>query len=334
VVEKSSTDATVLARMDYVYHDETSSFATSTGRIGDLMRIKVTEKDSSGDDIVRHTLFRYYPTQGSIGAPHKLRWIVGPEAYENLLADPNVTDPFLASDSSIALYADGYFEYGQVGNPEGNFVSKATLRGAGCSCSSGQGIFTFAYAFNGSWTTSSGPSVWKVSVRQTNPDGTVKIVDVNGHGSVINEVLQSDATYDGNDQRWITSYAFDSVGRPTELYHPSACASYNESTHAVTLNTDSGLIDLFVYDSSGNLTGRKAKEGTSGAAYWQERREITSQTAGSHTIYVPDEIWTYPTARTRRTRARRTSTRRGTSSGSATRRARSPSGATTRCSDS
>jgi YD repeat-containing protein len=288
--------STVLGKSDeHVYYDslQYSLFASGSGSNGDLMRFKVTERNSVGLNEDRYTLCRYYTGTWSTnnkGADHKVRYIVGPQSYAEL--DAAVADPLLASDNDVAAYADYFFEYDSNG-----FVTKATVRGAGCSCGSAQGTFTYAYTTNGSWTPSSGFDVWKVSVTQTNPDGTVRIVDINKGGSIINDVLQTDATYtSGVDQRWITHYEFDTSGRITEVYRPSACSDY--SSHAATLRSGDGLVDVYVYGSSGTLTERKIKKGSSGTPYFLEQLAYGPKTLGSHTIYLPTSKKVYPTETT------------------------------------
>jgi YD repeat-containing protein len=285
---------TVLARAEYLYYNSTSGdFASGSGTNGDLMRIIVTERDSSGLNLKRTTLFRYwagsYGQNNDKGASHKLKYIVGPESYSELAA--SVADPLKATDQQVSDHADYALEYNTS-----SFVTKATVRGSGCSCSTGAGTYQFSFATNGSWTTGSGYDVWKVSVTQTNPDGTVSIVDVNKAGMVLNDIFQTDASFGTGDQRWIRHHTIDSAARITASHHPSACSSY--SSHAVTLNSSSGLVDLFTYDSSGNLTQRKIKEGSSGTPYWLEKRAYLSKTLGDNTIQFLSSRTVYPSETT------------------------------------
>jgi RHS repeat-associated protein len=279
---------TVLERFECLeYYDAQiySNFATGSGSNGDLMRIRVTKRNSVGLYETGYSQYRY-------DANHKIRYIVRPQSYAELAAA--VANPLLASDTQLSEVADYSCTYNSNG-----FVTEATVRGAGCSCGDAEGTFTYAYTTNGSWTPSSGFGVWKVSVTQTNPDGTVRIVDVNKGGSIINDVLQTDATYtSGVDQRWITHYEFDTSGRITEVYQPSACSAYTESTHTTTLRPSDGLVHLYVYDAYGNLTEKKVRKGSSGSAYFLEKLAYEGKTLGSHTIYLPTSRKVYPTETT------------------------------------
>ncbi len=179
-------------------------------------------------------------------------------------------------------------------------MTKAVVRGGGCSCSSGAGTYTYSYARNPNWYSYSSPSVWKMCVTQTNPDGTVRIVDVSGTGAILNDIFQTDSVYNsGTDQRWITRYDYDSNGRLTAIYHPSACESYNSSTHSVAVRSSSGLVETFAYDSNGNLTERRVKRGSSGSAYLQEKIAYgRSVSLGSNTVYYPTSTKVYRTETT------------------------------------
>src|SRR5690606_36359899 len=105
--------------------------------------------------------------------------------------------------------------------------------------------------------------------------------DVNSGGSIINDIVQTDASYDGGDQRWITRRDFDSAGRVLKIYQPSACVSYNASTHSVTVESSTGLVRIFTYDGNG-LTARKLSKGSTGTQYWLEKLGYTSESLGDH----------------------------------------------------
>lgn len=286
---------TVLAKVEYLYYNSSSgAFASGSGTNGDLMKSVVTEMDSNGLNLQRTTMFRYWTGSWSTsnrGCAHKIKYIVGPQSYAELAAA--VADPLKATDTQVAAYADYYVEYDST-----NFVTKVTLRGSGCSCSSGgQGTYTFAYSTH----TPSGLNDWATSVTQTNPDSTVRIIDVNKAGSIINDIFQTDSTYGTGDQRWIMRNTFDSSGRVTEVYHPSACpasTSYNGTTHVVDPDNSNGFVEVFTYDSYGNLTANKIKKGENATPYWITKNEYTTRTVGSHTVSVPTSSTVYPTETT------------------------------------
>jgi RHS repeat-associated protein len=295
---KDSSGYTVLGESQFAYYGDGGSYASGSGKDGDLMKITVKERDSNGLNITRNTLFRYWMGAWSAehpGADHKLRYVVGPQSYADLAAAISPTDPLSAADEDLAEHADYALEFSA-----GGFVTKAEIQGGGCSCASGQGEYLFSYTTNPSWTPSSSLSTWRTSVTQTNPDGSLRIVDVNGVGSILNDVLQTDSSLEpaNGDQRWISAYSLDAAGRVVAIYHPSACQSYSESGHSVALKTSAGLAEVFTYDSNGNLTERKLKQVSSGQDYWLEKRGYTSKSLGDNTIYLPNSIKTYLTETT------------------------------------
>src|SRR5690606_14563961 len=62
---------------------------------------------------------------------------------------------------------------------------------------------------------------------------------------------------------------------------PSACVSYNASTHSVTVESSTGLVRIFTYDGNG-LTARKLSKGSTGTQYWLEKLGYTSESLGDH----------------------------------------------------
>ena len=88
------------------------------------------------------------------------------------------SDPTTASDTSIAPYADAYFEYDWVRR-----VSKAVVQGAGCSsCSSGVGTFTMIYDFS---ISADGYNNWRNKTTTNLPDGGVETTYTNAFGEVM-----------------------------------------------------------------------------------------------------------------------------------------------------
>lgn len=54
--------------------------------------------------------YRYYKPEETHGAPDGIKFVFGPQAFENLrVATSN--DPFHASDGVALLYADNYYKY-------------------------------------------------------------------------------------------------------------------------------------------------------------------------------------------------------------------------------
>ena len=93
------------------------------------------------------------------------------------------SDPTTASDTSIAPYADAYFEYDWVRR-----VSKAVVQGAGCSsCSSGVGTFTMIYDFS---ISADGYNNWRNKTTTNLPDGGVETTYTNAFGEVMLDSIQ------------------------------------------------------------------------------------------------------------------------------------------------
>ena len=47
--------------------------------------------------------------------PHQLKYVLEPQQYAALAADPEVEDPLTAADEKVAEYATYYFEYDSNG---------------------------------------------------------------------------------------------------------------------------------------------------------------------------------------------------------------------------
>ena len=77
---------------------------------GDLK--SVTESLSLNSEWVAQELhhYRYYEETESV-PPHLLKYVLEPEQYAALAADPDVEDPLTASEEEVAEYATYYFEY-------------------------------------------------------------------------------------------------------------------------------------------------------------------------------------------------------------------------------
>ena len=83
-----------------------------------------------------------------------------PESYARLAADPNVSDPLIASDFYVAQYADNYFEYDSQRR-----VTKEIVE-------AGSRTFTFSYSQS---AFEDGSNAWKYKTVETLPDAEQNI---------------------------------------------------------------------------------------------------------------------------------------------------------------
>ena len=92
---------------------------------------------------------------------HLLRYVVQPEAYARLAADPNVSNPLTASNALVAQYADFYYEY--------DHERRVTLE----MVQGGSRTYEFEYAqsaFDDDY------NAWKYKTIETMPGGKQQIV--------------------------------------------------------------------------------------------------------------------------------------------------------------
>ncbi len=201
------------------------------------------------------TLYRYYTaaSSGSIGFVSGLKYVVGPEAYRRLSADPNVSDPLLAPDSIVAQYADNYFEY-----DSDRRVTKSVVAA---------GLRTYLVATTLSGNTDDYNN-WFRKTTTTRPDGSVEIVYTNHLG----QMMLRDFS-DGGSNHWYDYYLYDGNGHEIQHALPSAVVTYNDASPdlGVTLNSSTGLIRATTYYSGtpgqpdGYVEYEQVQEGSGGS---------------------------------------------------------------------
>jgi hypothetical protein len=221
------------------------------GNTGDLQTVVIT----NGTSVLDTTLYRYYtqanPTNGYLRG---LKYVFNPASYERLAAA--VGNPTTASDSTVAPFADNYFEYGSQ-----HRVSKEIVQGEGCSsCSGGLGIFEFDYVPS---SNTPGYNSWAMKTIETLPDFNENIVYTNYAGQMMLKVYHDTTT----GQKWATHYAYDNnSGRLTKIANPSAVAGYDDTQYADLVNgsqyiySTSGLITEFSYYDETNATATSPGE--------------------------------------------------------------------------
>ncbi|MEI8379568.1 MAG: glycosyltransferase [Planctomycetota bacterium] len=167
--------------------------------------------------------YRYYVTGASTGSAHTVKFFCGPQAFANLIA--NTADPFTASDATVGLYADNYFEY--------DLNDRVVLERA----NAGSLTMTFSYARNprhpsppsGS-TTTPGPNVWIYKTIMTNPDSSQVITYANYAGQTMLSVTVETATTSASTvNQWCTYFRYNEQGQIVVTASPSAITGYDDS---------------------------------------------------------------------------------------------------------
>ena len=183
--------------VQYAYYDGTES----GGDARDLQT--ATVEDSAGNPI-SVDYYRYYTMGEANGYDGGLEFAVLGAAYGQLKTAAGGTDAdvFAASDSTVALYADNYFQYDSQGRATEEIAS-----GAGCSvCSSGQGTFSYTYTAS---SNTPGPNSWSMETVETLPDGNTNTVYTNSSGNIMLNVFTDTTTA----QQWDTYYQYNSAGQ-------------------------------------------------------------------------------------------------------------------------
>lgn len=279
VIWRQKVDAgswTNIRRAVYSYYDGTSSF----GSLGDLKTVTTQEWDGSAWSDLGTSYYRYYKSGDPNGFEHGLRFALNPQAFQNLSDDPNVTDPFTASNAIVSLYADYFFEY-----DVDQRVTREIVKG-------GSLTQTFAYSESGF---ADGVNNWKFKTVETLPDGNQKTVYSNYAGQPMLQVFKS-----GTDE-WLSFIEYDADSRPVLSALPSAISGYDEQyadlLHRTSgsyqyLKSNDGLIRLTEYYAStgsggakGYLKNRKLQQGQSGTPVLLSETEYTAHSAGGITIY-------------------------------------------------
>jgi RHS repeat-associated protein len=239
----------VAQQVVYTYYDGTQPY----GNKGDLMT--ATVEDGSGNALGTD-YYRYYTPGVSNGYVGGLRYVFGTTAYDQLVAA--VGNPFTATNSQVAPYADQYFEYDNKQR-----VTVHAVSGTGSSVTGGIGTYSYSYTISNN---PAGVNSWRYKTIETLPDGNQNIVYCNDLGEVMLKVF-----YDINDagnpslsgQKSETFYKFNAAGQIIEEASPAAVTGYDESSPDLLVNEAGyyqylsnavGLITLTDYYSATTAT--------------------------------------------------------------------------------
>ena len=287
---------TLVSQVLYTYYGNNDP----SGSPGDLQSVTTQVMQGTTWVSTSTTYYRYYTTASSIGFQHGLKFVLGDEAFRRLEADPRVTNPFTASDSIVAQYADNYYEYDSLQR-----VTKAVTM-----C----GRYTYLYSYvlssfgSSSSSSSSGlydPNTWYQKTTMTRPDGNQEITYSNYFGQVM---LTAVVQMPMGTPQWITYHQFNANSQEISEAEPSAVVSYSDAypNLDVQLQVSSGLINLTQYyasttatsTSSGGVIGlvqnNLVQQGTGGTPILVHSYQYFAQTAGGVTVYpvAVDTVYT------------------------------------------
>lgn len=251
----------------YEYYATGESF----GNVGDLKRMQRQVPVSSGWATAEYKYYRYYQPGDPNGFTHGLRYVVEPATYARMVAAS--IDPLTASNATMALFADNYFEY--------DSQQRAVLE----QVDGASQTFSFEYTAG---STSTDTNVWGMKTIETLPDGNQNIVYSNLMGNPLIRDLKA-----GTDH-WIDAYHYNDEGKLLWQASPSAVIGYDD-THpnlAISLRSDAGLISLTEYyttsgsgAAAGYVSANKIRQGSSGTPITLATYEYSSQTADGSTFY-------------------------------------------------
>jgi len=267
----------VVRQAVYTYYDGSQPY----GKAGDLMLAVV--EDGNGNAIDTQ-YYRYYTAADvpSTGLLNGLEYTFTTASYARLEAA--VGNPFAATDTQVAPYADNYFQYDSQGR-----VTEEVVQGEGCSsCSGGLGTYTYQYTESGN---PNGYNSWAVKTVETLPDGNENIVYSDTYGEQMLLVYQDTTT----GQQWDTFYRYDGQGRLILQANPSAVAGFNSAYADLLhnqngtyqyLENNSGLITLYDYYATSTAT-----ETTPGGVIGYQQDTKIEQ--GQQGTPILQETWQY-----------------------------------------
>lgn len=245
------------------------------GLPGDLHRAEYQELSGVTWETVSTNFYRYYLGRtGGIGFAHGLKFALGPEAYARLYTATSGS-PDTANDSTVAQYADHYFEYGPKRR-----VTKETVAAGTQPTKMWYRTSTLPKGYNN----------WQRRTVEVRPDDSRVVVFTNYLGQVLLKSMKA------HDQEWTTYQQFDDNGRLVLQATPAAVKSYSHTRSSLTVNLreQAGLIHKSEYYEvtkvalgrvKGYLKAEKIQQGSRGVPITLRRFEYTSHSAGGITVY-------------------------------------------------
>ncbi len=251
----TTTDANLIAKAEYVYHDSTSDGDEQFGSEDDLMKVIVQRKATNDGDgttsIEEEYHYHYYEdtydASTNPGTDHQIRFVLLPENGERL--NGALGDPLTQTNANFDDYANIIYEYDSNGRVR---ETQERLPGSSCGCGGAGGTpATTSYT----WSVNGGsPDVdtWNIHGVADREDDSRVIFDYTRLYELLTWVVQDDKTSPTKELIWHVDYGTsgDTEARLTALYNPSACSAYDESSpYGVTLNSSSGVVHTAGYDT-------------------------------------------------------------------------------------
>lgn len=240
--QRGSSASTVTRKVEYEYYDGSAGSAgVSTGSLNDLKRVTTYDYGTGSETEVGKTYYRYYRDGDTDGFPHALKFIVGPEAYQRLVAavdEENIQElpDFAETGHSLSAFADNYFEYDSEQRVRVQESNGGTLR------------HTYEYAQNPSASSASSSSLaaeqntWTNRTIETLPNGCENVVYCNAAGQVMLKVFRTGSSSSASSStlsgEWYEYTRYDAKNRPILQTKSSAVQSWSEADPwLVTLNS-------------------------------------------------------------------------------------------------
>jgi len=281
-------------RMQYVTHQvngvnvQRSAYSYysgggGNGSYGDLKSEVIQEWNGTAWVDIGTNYYRYWLGTEPGGAPHGLKYVVGPEAYARMVAAK--LTPETATDAQVAGYADFYYEY-----DASRRVTKEVV-------DAGDQTHEFSYA-----TSSFGNDYnqWETRTVETLPNGGKNIVYSNYAGLTMLKVYQSPSGQDN----WYDYMKYDGSGNTLLHAASSAVTGYDDTAAdlAVSLNS-TGLINTYQYyakTGSGGIAGylqyEMVQQGQNGKPTLLREYQYVIRTVGAETTYRRAKVTCYPSA--------------------------------------
>lgn len=264
---------TAIRRVAYEYYADEEDFGTA----GCLKTVVQQDWNGSVWVDIGTDYYRYYLGDEEAGFAGALKYALGNEAFERL--SDAVADPFEATNSQVAEFANYYFEY-----DEQQRCTKEKVFGAACG-TSGEGTFSFEYTAS---ENDSGVNSWKMKTVETRPDDSQAVVYTNKDGMNMLRALT-----DGENS-WIDYWQYDDASRVILHANPSAVVAYDdgEADLGVELKSNDGKIEIshyYVDDGDGGVKGylqsTSLECGTEGTAIKLTELTYAPHTAGIATVF-------------------------------------------------
>ena len=226
-----------LRRARYAYYGEEEN-----GSLGDL---KTAIQQEYVDEEWVSVGTYYYRNTGN----HQVKYILEPDAFERLVADQRVSDPFTSSDNIVAEYANDYFEYDTNGR-----ASKRVRLGGKST--------TFSYQLGDQGTPVNNYVMKTVESQNDCFQQTV-------YNNKLGQPLLVESKDLATDTSTFDFYQYDDDGNLILHATPSALSGYSVSGYTITPTYKSsggqynvGLVHVYTYyDDTTTDTGGYAVKG-------------------------------------------------------------------------